>query len=129
MRKVRGRPDLARAAVLVPLGLLALLVAGTSSAVELRDAELMAGAARTLQNGTGTVRLEDARLGSLSPPIFVPEPGFLVQLAPGIGLLALLDRRRRRRTASNDSRHGHAHAHAEAADAEAAVEAKRRLTS
>ncbi len=83
------------------VGLLALLVAGTASAIELRDAELVAAGSPVLQNGTGTVRLEDARLGRLGPPVFVPEPGALWRLGSGIGLLALLARRRRRRTASH----------------------------
>lgn len=37
-------------------------------AVELRDAELVAGGSPVLQNDTGTVRLEDARLGRVGPP-------------------------------------------------------------
>jgi hypothetical protein len=82
------------------VALLAPLAAGAASAVELRDAELVAGGSPVLQNGTGTVRLEDPRLGRLGPPVFVPEPGGLWQLGSGIGLLALLARRRRRRTAS-----------------------------
>jgi hypothetical protein len=76
------------------------LAAGTASAVELRDAELVASGSPVLQNGAGTVRLEDARLGRLGPPVFVPEPDALWQLGTGIGLLALLARRRRHRTAS-----------------------------
>ena len=80
--------------------LLLLAVAGPALAVELRDAELVAGGSPVLQNGTGTVRLEDARLGRLGPPVFVPEPGTVWQLGSEIGLLALLAGRRRRRTAS-----------------------------
>jgi len=95
---VRPIPPLA--VVLALVGLLAPLAAGTASAVELRDAELVASGSPVLQNGTGTVRLEDARLGRLGPPVFVPEPGALWQLGSGIGLLALLAGRRRRRAAS-----------------------------
>jgi hypothetical protein len=83
-------------------GLLTLLATGTASSVELRDAELVAGGSPVLQNGTGTLRLEDPRLGRVGPAVFVvPEPGALWQLGSGIGLLALLARRRRRRTANN----------------------------
>jgi hypothetical protein len=70
--------------------------------VQLLDAELVAAGSPVLQNGTGTVRLEDARLGRLGPIVFVvPEPGALWQLGSGIGLLALFARRRRHRTVSN----------------------------
>ena len=75
--------------------LLALLVPNAASAVELRDAELVAGGNPVLQNGAGTVRLEDARLGRVGSTVFVPEPGALWQLGSGVGLLALLARRRR----------------------------------
>jgi hypothetical protein len=79
------------------VGLLAPLAAGTASAIELRDAELVAAGSPVLQNGSGTLRLEDARLGRLAPTVFVvPEPGALWQLGSGIGLLALLARRRHR---------------------------------
>ncbi len=78
------------------LGLLALLLPATAAAVELRDAELVAGGNPVLQNGAGTVRLEDARLGRVGPTVFVPEPGALWQLGSGAGLLALLARPRRR---------------------------------
>ena len=73
------------------------LGAGTASAVELRDAELVAGGSPVLQNGTGKLRLEDGRLGrpGLSS-ILVPEPGALWQQAFAIGLLAVLAGRRRR---------------------------------
>lgn len=78
---------------------LAPLAAGTGSATELRDAELVAGGSSKLQNGSGTVVIEDSRLGRLGPPAFVPEPGALWQLGSGIGLLALLVRRQRPRAA------------------------------
>ncbi len=78
------------------LGLLALLLPATAGAVELRDAELVAGGSPVLQNGGGTVRLEDARLGRVGPTVFVPEPGALWQIGSGAGLLALLARPRRR---------------------------------
>jgi hypothetical protein len=91
------RPIPPLTAVLGLVGLLAPLAAGTGSAVELRDGELVAGGSPVLQNGMGTVRLEDARLGRVGAPVFVPEPGALWQLGSGIGLLALLARRRRPR--------------------------------
>jgi len=47
--------------------LLSLLLPGVAAAVELRDGELIAVSSPMLQNGTGTVRLEDARLGRLGP--------------------------------------------------------------
>ena len=78
------------------LGLLALLRPATAGTVELRDVELLAGGKPVLQNGGGTVRLEDARLGRIGPTVFIPEPGALWQLGSGAGLLALLARRRRR---------------------------------
>jgi hypothetical protein len=85
-----------RFAPVVGVGLLGLLVASGAGAVELRDAELVASGSPVLQNGTGTVRLEDGRLG---PPVPLPEPGAFLQLGSGIGLLALLVGFRRRRTA------------------------------
>jgi hypothetical protein len=100
LRRVRVRPIPALAALVAIAGLLALLAAETASAVELRDSELVAAGEPVLQNGSGTVRLEDSRLGRLGPPVFfVPEPGALWQLGSGVGLLALLAGRRRRRTA------------------------------
>ncbi len=51
--------------LLALVGLLAALAAGSASAIELRDAELVAAGSPVLQNGTGTVRLEDGRLGRL----------------------------------------------------------------
>ena len=72
------------------------IATGAHAATELRDAELTALGSAVLQNGSGTVRLEDARLGRLGPPVFIPEPGVLWQLGSGIGLLALLARRRKR---------------------------------
>ncbi len=98
LRGVRVRPIPPPAAFLALVGLLVPLVAGTASAIELRDAELVASGSPVLQNGTGTLRLEDARLGRLGPPVFVPEPGAVWQLGSGIGLLALLARCRRHRT-------------------------------
>ncbi len=87
--------------LLALVGLLALLVSAAASAGELRDAELVAGGEPVLQNAAGTVRLEDARLGRLGPLVFVPEPGGLMQLGSGIGLLAFIAGRKRRRTASH----------------------------
>ena len=89
------------AALIVVAGTMtSALWAAPALAVELRDAELVAGGSPVLLNYTGTVRLEDARLGRLGSPVYVPEPGGLWQLGSGIGLLALLARRRRHRTAS-----------------------------
>jgi len=78
------------------MSLLALLLPATAFGIELRDAELVAGGNSVLQNGAGTVRLEDSRLGRVGPTVFVPEPGALWQLGSGAGLLALLAKRRRR---------------------------------
>ncbi len=105
LRRVWVRPIPPLAAAIALVGLLAALAAGTASAVELRDAELVAAGSPVLQNDTGTLRLEDARLGRLGPPIFLPEPGALSQLGSGIGLLAFLARCRNRhiRTAAAES--------------------------
>ena len=84
--------------LVVNAGLVFTLIAtGVHAATELRDAELVPSGSPVLQNGTGTVRLEDSRLGRLGPPVFIPEPGALWQLGSGIGLLLLLARRRSRR--------------------------------
>ena len=93
-----------RTLLIAILGLMVALAAGTALGIELRDAELVAGGAPVLQNGTGTVRLEDPRLGRPGPTILVPEPGALWQLGSGIGLLVLLNGRRRRHTCSDTSR-------------------------
>ena len=42
-------------------GLLVVLAAGTVSAIELRDAKLVAAGSPVFQNGGGSVRLEDGR--------------------------------------------------------------------
>ena len=60
--------------ILALVGLLAALVPATAWAVELRDAELVAGGEPVLQNGAGTVRLEDLRIGRVGPTVFLPEP-------------------------------------------------------
>jgi hypothetical protein len=65
-----------------------------ASEIQLRDAALVAGGVAVLRNVTGTVRLESGRLGRPGPAAFVPEPGTLWQLGPGLGLLALLAGRR-----------------------------------
>jgi hypothetical protein len=100
LRRVLIRPIPPLAAVLALAGPLA----AEAAPVELRDAELVAGGSPVLQNGAGTVRLEDARLGRLGPPIFVPEPGSVWQLGSGLGLLVLLAQRRRRRSLSDTGR-------------------------
>ena len=86
-----------RTLLAVALMYLATLATGTASAVELRDAALVAAGSPALQNGTGTVRLEDSRL------IFVPEPSALWQLGSGIGLLAFLAGRRGRTLRHTDA--------------------------
>ena len=75
--------------------LLALFLPTSAGAVELRDAELVAGGLSVLQNGGGTVRLEDGRLGTLPVPVAVPEPGVLWQAVTALGVLAFLRSRRR----------------------------------
>jgi hypothetical protein len=97
LRGVRLRPVPSLATALAFAGLLATPASSMGPAVELRDAELVAAGSPVLQNGAGTVRLEDPRLGRLGPPVFfVPEPVALWQLGSGIGLLALLAGFRRR---------------------------------
>ena len=97
LRGIRFRPVPSLAAALAFVGLPAAPAASMGPAVELRDAELVAAGSPVLQNGAGTVRLEDSRLGRLGPPVFfVPEPVALWQLGSGIGLLALLAGFRRR---------------------------------
>ena len=95
-----GEPMATRRAWLAGLGVavVVLLGARAASTVELLDAELVAAGSPVLQNPSGTVRLEDSRLGRLAPPVFVPEPGAVWQLGSGIGFLALLAGRRRRGT-------------------------------
>ena len=79
------------------VGLLALLLAGTASAIELRDAEVTVGAVPVLQNAGGTVRLEQPQVNAVGhQTFFVPEPRALWQLGSGVVLLALLSTRRRR---------------------------------
>ena len=86
-----------RTLLIAMAGLVVALAAGTASAVELRDAELVAAGSPVLQNGTGTVQLEDSRLGRFGPLILVPEPGALWQMGSAIGVLMLLAGPRRRR--------------------------------
>jgi hypothetical protein len=89
----------------VSLAFVSLLVAiplGWASAVELRDAQLVAGGVPELQNGAGTVRILNPELGG---EIFVPEPRVAAQLGVGIAALALT-MARRRKTALMDSLHG-----------------------
>jgi hypothetical protein len=76
-----------------------LLFAASVAAIELRDAELVAGGTPVLQNVSGSVRLLDPRLGRMAPPVlFVPEPAAALQLGVGAGLVSLLADRRRKRT-------------------------------
>ena len=73
-----------------------LLLGGGAAAVELRDAELLAGAERVMQNSAGSVRIVDARLGRVAALVFVPEPDARLQFGFGSALLYLLAARRRR---------------------------------
>ena len=68
---------------------LLIALAGAASAVEVIDAELIPSGSSMLQNGSDTIRIEDSRLGRLAPPVFVPEPGALLQGCSAIGALAL----------------------------------------
>jgi hypothetical protein len=61
------------------------------------NAALVAGAARPLENAGGTLRLEEPELDFVGHTVFVPEPGFLWQLGPGLALLGALHHRRRHR--------------------------------
>lgn len=79
--------------------LAALLFPAAAAAVELHDAELVAGGSPVLRNAGGTVRLEDARLGSLGT-VVVPEPGALLQIVAGVVLLSGLAVHRRARARS-----------------------------
>jgi hypothetical protein len=98
---VRVRPNPLLAVAVALLGLLTPLAMGTASAVELLEGKVTAGAAPVLQGAGGTVRLEQPRVNATDrTTFFAPEPSALWQLGSGIGLLALLPRRRRRRTAS-----------------------------
>lgn len=92
---------LARAAA---LAVSTLLVAGTAPATELLEARVTAGAETVLQDTSGTVRLERARVDATDhPTFFVPEPGALVQLGSGVAALVLMHTRRRRRVVSRTS--------------------------
>jgi hypothetical protein len=75
--------------------LLGLFVPASAGAVELRDAELVAGGSPVLENEARTVRVEDGRLGTLPVPVAVPEPGGPWQFGSAIGVLAFLRHRRR----------------------------------
>ncbi len=68
----------------------------TAAAATLVNSEFVASGSAVLENGSGTLRIEDSRLGGHSTPMFVPEPGALLQLGSGAGLLSLLVGRRRR---------------------------------
>jgi hypothetical protein len=75
-----------RTLLIAMVGLVAALAAGTALAIELRDAELVASGSPVLQNGTGTVQLEDSRLGRVGPSwTLVPEPGALWQQGAALG--------------------------------------------
>jgi len=91
-------------ALTAALSLATVLAAATASATELLEGRVTAGAETVLQNGGGTLRLEQPQLDATDrPTFFVPEPGALAQLGSGLGMLALLHTRRRRRVASRPS--------------------------
>jgi hypothetical protein len=86
--------------------LLMFLVPAPAPAIELRDAELVAGGQTVLQNATGTVRIEDARVGRVSPATFtVPVPicGSGAGEAAGVLIVIALERRRRGRKTRSDT--------------------------
>jgi hypothetical protein len=69
----------------------------TALIIQLLDAELVPAGSSVLRNASGTLRIEGSRLSRLAPTVFiVPEPSALWQLGSGIGLMALLARRRHR---------------------------------
>ena len=74
-----------------------LLAVSAAGATELRDAEIVAGGQPVLQNLSGSVRLEDARLGRITRTVLLPEPGGALQLQAGVALLSGLAARGRRR--------------------------------
>jgi len=86
---------LAATRILALASLLALFLPANAGAVELRDAELVAGGSPVIENGAGTVRVEGGRLGTLPVPVAVPEPGVLWQGGTAIAVLAFLRLRRR----------------------------------
>jgi hypothetical protein len=91
-RRLRGVLALTAA-----LSLATVLAAATASATDLLEGRVTAGAETVLQNGGGTLRLEQPQLDATDrPTFFVPEPGALAQLGSGVGMLALLHARRRR---------------------------------
>jgi hypothetical protein len=59
------------------------------------DAALEPGGSPELRNASGTLRLVEPDFDGIGRVIFVPEPGFLWQLVPGLALLSILHRRRR----------------------------------
>ena len=73
---------------LVVLGL--LVATSAASAVELRDPEVAAGGGRDLSNSTGTVRIENARVGRSGRTFVVPEPALATAVGSGVALLVLL---------------------------------------
>jgi hypothetical protein len=75
----------------------AVAVATTASAIELRDSEFIAAGSPVLRSGAGTIRLENGRLGR--PTVPLPEPGTLWHWLASAGLIARLKRGRRARRA------------------------------
>ena len=91
--------------LLAYVGLLAVLVTGSTGAVELLEARVTVGAVPALESAGSTVRLEQPKLGASGHPVFtVPEPGALWPLGSGLGWLALLHARRQRRVVLRASR-------------------------
>ena len=90
----RPRRPLHQALALTALSVFLISAPALAQSV-LVDAAVVAGGSPELQNASGTVRLVEPEIDGVPRVIFVPEPGFLWQLVPGLGLLSILHRRRR----------------------------------
>jgi hypothetical protein len=58
------------------------------------DAAVEPGGSPELRNASGTLRLVEPEFDGIGRVVFVPEPGFLWQLVPGLALLSILHRRK-----------------------------------
>ena len=68
-----------------------LAIATPALAVELRDVNIVAGAATVLENAGGTVRLEHPQLDAKGRPfLVVPEPGTALLMGLGLAWLVWL---------------------------------------